>query len=251
MNERTRNFYKSMRRVLAVIDAYPELRAYAAESKAVTLFAAAADAMEALERDHAATRRELRELAAVKRTLVEAINTTIASLAATAELLPPHPYALVSFSPLSDKLTTLEFTIGAGNIIDMTSRYADAFIDSGLHPMTFDIIRERLALLVAADCRAAYIEAHARSYNDRLEEVVGHARKRRKQLSSDLKAILTPESRAALHSAGSLGRTHRPKLLAAPAQPKLLAQPKSEEPAPAVSGIKRLVQRVGLRRLSS
>src|ERR1041384_1427253 len=88
MNARTRKLYQSLRQTIAVIDAYPEFRAYAAESKAVTLFINEVNDLEALHIEQESSRRELKELASRKRELMDNINITIAGLAATTALLP-------------------------------------------------------------------------------------------------------------------------------------------------------------------
>lgn len=246
MKARTLALFQSLRQTIAVVESYPDLRAHAAQSRAFELFVAVVGHLDALQHEQATSRVELKELNARKRALAEEVHLLIAGLCATAALLPPSAASLPAFAPPSVRLPTSTFTVEAGSLIELTAKHADAFIECGLHPHTFDVGRDLIAQLVQADHRATYAEAHARSFKTRLKYTIALARQRRKQLYYELRRAMTADSRAALRAAASLGRTHRPKLLpGAPAQ-KLLAAPDAQR-SPGDGGMKRLARRVRLR----
>src|SRR3954464_14224176 len=210
MNARIVALYHSMRHAAAVVDAYPELRAYAQESKAFPLFTAVIDDFEALLHEHASTPLELKQLAAQKKLLTAEIYLAIDLLLTTASLLP-RTVPLPPFCAPAKTLTTFVFSYEARALVDAAAALAPAFIDAGLHARTFDDARTLIAQLVRADEQERLTLVFADAFDARLELTMETARKRRRQLSLDLRRAMTADSAADWRRACSLGRSHRPK----------------------------------------
>jgi hypothetical protein len=225
MNSRTLDLYRSLRRVIAVVDAYPDLRAYADESNAYSLFVAVVDTFEGLQHEEPATRLELAQLAVRKKLLTDDVNLLIESICATFALMPPGAVPLGKLSPVSPQLPTFMFSMNAVAIIDAAAKYSAAFIGNGLHPRTFDDARDLITRLTELDRDEIQTSLYARTFKARLAGTVVAARLRRRQLYLELHRTMTAESRAAWRIACALGRTHRQKQLSAGISPKLLAAP--------------------------
>lgn len=227
MNSRTLTLYRSMRQAIKVVDTHPELRAYADQSRAFALFSASVDEFAALQDEEAASRLELKELAARKKVLTDDVNLTIAGICATAALIPQGLAPLPPLSTVSPRLITFAFVMHASAVIQAAARYADVFVRYGLHPGTFDDAQAAIARLSELDRDELHTCLHARSFPTRLATTIATARKRRQVLYLQLKRVMTQESLAEWRHACALGRVHRTKLLSAPPSPKLLNAPRA------------------------
>jgi hypothetical protein len=244
MNARTQTLCRSMRKAITVVDTYPDLRRHANESKAFELFVAVVDDLEALEHDQGATRLEIKELIARKKRVTADINLIIAVLCTTAQLIPPSADPLPRFSAPSSRAHTFVFASEVAGLVEMAAKHAGAFVDAGLHPLTFDQARDLIATLVDLDDKLRQVEAYAGCFNHRLSIGVDTARKRQRQLYLELQRAMSSEANVAWRNACALGRAHRRKALPPASEQKLLSAP-SDASSTEGNGIVRLARQVG------
>jgi hypothetical protein len=178
---------------------------------------------------------------------MEDINLTLECLHATAALIPRGGRFWPHRSIPSTSLPLVQFHQLAAAMVDVAAKHAPTFIEYGLHPRTFDDARVLLAELAEVDYRRCYLESHFRSFDARRRLVVDSAKKRRRQLTTDFRRMMTAEMRATWKQAHSLGRSHRMRALTAPAEQKLLPAPKGDDKpkqsdVPAQDGVKRLAR---------
>jgi hypothetical protein len=251
MDTRTLGLHDSMRRIANVVNAHPALGARAAESKAFEQFLAVIARLDALQVEQSSAPIELGELAARTKTLMGDLSLVLESIDATADIIPNQRCYWPDRSLPSVRLEPCRFCIRAAALIHRAAEHAPTFIEYGLHLRTFDDAQALLAELIEVDRRRCYLEATSASFGERLKHAVVAARKRRRQLSLDLRRTMTAEMRADWERAHSLGRAHRRKALTSGTQQKLLPAPK-DTVAPndvdaAEQGIKRFARRVALR----
>jgi hypothetical protein len=245
MDNRKLELCRALRNVVDVVKAHPSLLAAAGESRAFELFVTDVEALAAIHEEQVSSRAELSALRDEKGMLVENINRALESLESTAEFIAMDELGLAPIAPLPDGASPMKFIPQAHTMVESAAKHADVFIENGLHPRAFDDARAWIERLTEADRRASYLEATARSFDDRIKYAAARVRKRQRQLYLDLERAMTDESRMALRSAAALGRVHRPAL-ARVSEPKLLPAASSPETDAAVLGVEALSQQVDL-----
>lgn len=160
--------------------------------------------------------------------------------------------------PALDRPVSL-FVATAKPLVDLATKYESVLVEAGLHPRKLEDARATIEEL---------IHAHEEwCSNDRLHTaapiiargLADRVRGRFKQLRLELLPALDEGDRARWKAVASLGRTHRPQLMAAPNTKLLTAgsdQPRkdtkaitatAEEVTPPPAGVRRIARRIALR----
>ncbi len=221
MNARTMALHKSMQRIALVIENIAPLRERAAESNAFRFFNQEIAEFDDIRVQDAVVQLESEALKRRVKLLVERVRMEVACIDAAAQFVP-RAECLPAFDVPPDSLHVRVFHSHVTGILRAARKNDASLIAAGMHPGKLDDVERSIEELLAADMNWCMSQAAESLLPVRLEHLVIRARKRIRQLYYELAPVMSPEFRDAWKIAASLGRTHRPKQLAAGAETRLL-----------------------------